>query len=66
MRAAGVGGPANFSACQDVLRRLDKTFKAFFRRPRDLLPRIGAVRTREACRFNGPVRECTVKHDGVR
>ena len=32
MRAAGAGGPANFSACQDVLRRLDKAFKAFFRR----------------------------------
>ena len=30
------------------------------------LPRIGAVRMREACRFDGPVRECTVKHDGVR
>ena len=30
------------------------------------LPRIGAIRTREACRFAGPVRECTVKHDGVR
>ena len=30
------------------------------------LPRIGAVRMREACRFGGPVRECTVKHDGVR
>ena len=32
MRADGAGGPANFSACQDVLRRLDKAFKAFFRR----------------------------------
>jgi putative transposase len=32
MRAAGAGGPANFSACQDVLCRLDKAFKAFFRR----------------------------------
>ncbi len=30
------------------------------------LPVIGAVRTRERCRFAGPVRECTVKHDGVR
>ena len=30
------------------------------------LPKIGAVRMREACRFGGPVRECTVKHDGVR
>ena len=30
------------------------------------LPKIGAVRLREACRFGGPLRECTVKHDGVR
>ena len=30
------------------------------------LPRIGAIRMREACRFDGQVRECTVKHDGVR
>ena len=30
------------------------------------LPRIGAIRMRETCRFGGPVRECTVKHDGVR
>ena len=30
------------------------------------LPRVGAVRMREACRFGGPVRKCTVKHDGVR
>ena len=30
------------------------------------LPRIGAVRMREVCRFGGPVRECTMKHDGVR
>ena len=30
------------------------------------LPRIGKVRMREACRFTGSVRECTVKHDGVR
>ena len=30
------------------------------------LPKIGAVRMREACRFGGPVRECTIKHDGVR
>ena len=30
------------------------------------LPKIGTVRMREACRFEGPVRECTVKSDGVR
>jgi putative transposase len=32
LRAAGDLGLANFSASQDVLRRVDKTFKAFFRR----------------------------------
>ena len=32
IRAAGDVGIANFSACQDVLRRVDKTFAAFFRR----------------------------------
>jgi putative transposase len=32
IRDAGNLDLANFSACQDVLRRADKTFKAFFRR----------------------------------
>ena len=32
LRASGGGTPANFSACQDVLRRLDKAFRAFFDR----------------------------------
>jgi len=32
MRSEGSLTLANFSACQDVLRRVDKTFKAFFRR----------------------------------
>src|SRR3954466_16306737 len=32
IRAAGHLDLANFSACQDVLRRVDKTFAAFFRR----------------------------------
>lgn len=32
IRAAGDVGVANFSACQDVLRRVNKTFAAFFRR----------------------------------
>ena len=30
------------------------------------LPRIGKVRTWEACRFEGPILECTVRYDGVR
>lgn len=32
IRANGSLGLANFSACQDVLRRVQKTFEAFFRR----------------------------------
>jgi putative transposase len=32
MRAEGWIQLANFSCCQDVLRRVDKTYKAFFRR----------------------------------
>lgn len=32
IRAAGDLGLANYSACQDVLRRVNKTFQAFFRR----------------------------------
>ncbi len=32
IRIDGLCGLANFSACQDVLRRLDKTYKAFFGR----------------------------------
>ena len=32
MRAEGRIGLANFSCCQDVLRRVDKTYQAFFAR----------------------------------
>lgn len=32
IRTTGSLGLANYSACQDILRRVDKTFKAFFRR----------------------------------
>lgn len=32
IRDAGDSALANYSACQDVLRRIDKTFRAFFRR----------------------------------
>lgn len=35
IRANGDLALANFSCCQDVLRRVDKTFKAFFRRVRN-------------------------------
>ena len=32
LRASGAQTPANYSCCQDVLRRLDKAFQALFRR----------------------------------
>lgn len=32
IRAEGLLGLANFSCCQDILRRADKTYKAFFSR----------------------------------
>ena len=32
LRQSGVETPSNYSCCQDVLRRLDKAFRAFFRR----------------------------------
>ena len=32
MRAEGLIGLANYSCCQDVLRRVDKTYQAFFAR----------------------------------
>ena len=32
LHANGIPTPTNYSACQDVLRRLDKAFQAFFRR----------------------------------
>ena len=32
LRQCGIETPSNYSCCQDVLRRLDKAFRAFFRR----------------------------------
>ncbi|PKL78980.1 MAG: transposase [Candidatus Melainabacteria bacterium HGW-Melainabacteria-1] len=32
IRAEGLNNLANFSCCQDILRRVDKTYQAFFRR----------------------------------
>jgi hypothetical protein len=34
MRGEGRIGPPNFSCCQDVLHRVDKTYQAFFARVR--------------------------------
>src|SRR5215510_3822133 len=46
IRAAGDVGVANFSACQEVLRRVDKTFAAFFRRVKAGAPKVGYPRFR--------------------
>lgn len=51
IRAEGLTRLANFSCCQDVLRRLDKTFKAFFRRVRSG-EKAGYPRFKPHQRFN--------------
>ena len=52
IRAAGDVGIANFSACQDVLRRVDKTFAAFFRRVKAGEPKVGYPRFRSRLRYD--------------
>lgn len=52
MRAAGALGLANFSASQDVLRRVDKTFKAFFRRVKAGAAKPGYPRFKSRRRFD--------------
>jgi putative transposase len=51
IRAAGDVGVANFSACQDVLRRVDNTFTAFFRRLR-VGEKAGYPRFRSRSRYD--------------
>jgi len=51
IRSAGTLGLANFSAAQDVLRRVDKTFKAFFRRVKTGL-KAGYPRFKSSRRFD--------------
>lgn len=51
IRDAGYLDLANFSACQDVLRRVDKTFKAFFRRIK-AREKAGYPRFKSRDRFN--------------
>jgi len=51
IRAAEDLGLANFSACQDVLRRVDKTFKAFFRQVKQGV-KAGFPRFKSATRFD--------------
>ena len=51
MRADGCLTLANFSCCQDILRRVDKTFKAFFARvKRGAKP--GFPRFKASCRYD--------------
>jgi putative transposase len=52
IRAAGDVGIANFSACQDVLRRVNKTFTAFFRRVKAGEPAPGYPRFRSRFRYD--------------
>ena len=51
IRDAGNLGLANFSACQDVLRRVNKTFQAFFRRVK-AGQKAGYPRFKSRDRFN--------------
>ena len=52
IRAAGALGIANFSACQDVLRRVNKTFVAFFGRVQAGEKRVGYPRFRSRSRYD--------------
>jgi putative transposase len=55
MRAEGLIGLANFSCCQDVLRRVDKTYQAFFARvkrgDKPGFPRFRSVRRYDSIAF---------------
>ena len=52
VRAAGDVGVTNFSACQDVLRRVHKTFAAFFRRVKAGDKQPGYPRFRSRLRYD--------------
>ena len=52
IRAAGTVGIANFSACQDVLRRVNKTFNAFFGRVKAGTKQPGYPRFRSRLRYD--------------
>jgi putative transposase len=52
IRAAGDLGLENFSCCQDVLRRVDKNFKAFFRRVKEQKGKAGFPRFRSPARYD--------------
>ncbi|MGH9837684.1 MAG: RNA-guided endonuclease InsQ/TnpB family protein [Blastocatellia bacterium] len=52
IRAEGDSGLENFSCSQDVLRRVDKTFKAFFRRCKEGTGKAGFPRFKPRDRYN--------------
>jgi putative transposase len=52
IRDDGDLGLANFSACQDVLRRVDKTYKAFFARVKAGRGKAGFPRFKARARFD--------------
>lgn len=52
IRADGHVGAASFSACQDVLRRVDRTFQAFFRRVKAGAAQVGYPRFKPTQRYD--------------
>ena len=52
IRAAGDLALENFSCCQDVLRRLEKNFKAFFRRVKEKKGKAGFPRFKSRDRYD--------------
>jgi len=68
IRADGSLGVANFSACQDVLRRVDKTFKAFFGRVKAGrkagFPRFRSRRRYDSLTFPSYGDGCRLRADG--
>ena len=68
MREEGLLGLANFSCCQDVLRRLDKTFQAFFARVRrgekPGFPRLCSFRRYDSITFPSYGDGCRLLVDG--
>src|SRR2546429_4552609 len=70
MREEGLLGLANFSCCQNVLRRLDKTFQAFFARIRrgekPGFPRFRSFRRYDSITFPSYGDGCRLLEDGQR
>ncbi len=68
MREEGLFGLANFSCCQNVLRRLDKTFQAFFARVRrgekPGFPRFRSFRRYDSITFPSYGDGCRLLEDG--